>query len=228
MRRHAFAAIGLRIACLRGILAFGFLYIAAPILMIWGQVARPHALLNLFSVWLLLAAVWFVTYPRVLGASLFRPELSRRLRRFRILAFISVFTPSVGALYTLVGALLVGAAIDIPVAATLVAARRWGALRHWFLFRVLALIAWAPLAAALYGGVSGRAGNYWVGPGDLDRWQTFLGRVFFMWKNSFEKFSGEGQHRTRLCGARSHGVGFSILAKVADFDGFSPKRKRLG
>ena len=193
-----FAAIGLRIACLRGMVAFGFLYIAAPILMNSGQVVRPHALLNLFSVWLLLAAVWFVSYPRVLGGSLFRPDLSRRLRRFRIVAFVSVFTASAGALYTLVGSLLVGAAIDIPVAATLIAARQWGALRHWFLFRVLALIAAAPLAAAMYGGVSSRAGHYWVGPADLDRWRTFLGQVFFMWKDSFEKFGGEGQLRAVL------------------------------
>ncbi len=188
-----FAFIGSRIAGIRGLLSFGFLYIAAPILMNWGQTARPNALLNFFSVWLLLSGFLFVTYPRLFGGTLIRPELPWRIRRVRILTFLSVFAASVGALYTMVAGLLVSFAIDVPVIATLMHARKWGTLKHWLLLRACALLVWVPLALALYGGVAARAGNYWVEPADFDRWSDFLGRVLFMWKDSLAVVAGERQ-----------------------------------
>ena len=193
-----FAVIGLRIAGTRGLLSFGFLYIAAPILMNWGQAARPNALLNLFSVWLLLAGLMFVTYPRLLGGALIRPDLPWWLRRVRIIAFVSVFAASVGALYTMLAGLLVTVAIDVPVTATLIAVRQWGALSHWLLLRAFAVTAWVPLAVALYRGVAARAGNYWVPPPNLDRWLEFLGRVLFMWKDSLASVAGERELRIVL------------------------------
>jgi 4-amino-4-deoxy-L-arabinose transferase-like glycosyltransferase len=178
-----FALLGYRLGRVPAAVAFGFLYLATPILLDLGQTARPNVLLNLFTVILLYSGVHFVMYPRVIERLRHRRRIPSSVSQARQSALAAGFAGSVGVLVSLLGGYFVWVAINLPVIGILWARGRTAALKIWIRMQVVAVLIWLPIAILVVPHAIARAPDYWIPQADWSRWKAFFERVWFLRKS---------------------------------------------
>jgi len=174
-------------------LLFGF----TPILVDYGQEARPYSSMIFGVVIALWGAARVMRHPRSAAAAVRRGRIGGSRRGLAPMrgAWLSLIGGSIWAVFMLPGALLLWPALDCAIAwAALSDCGRWRRLvRPWIAHRILCVMICLPLAVALAPRMLGRVGDYWYpAPSGAEFWRQTAHAFLFQFQGDPGTLVGPG------------------------------------